>query len=211
MIDIPKPDFGDYTSLGEFSFWKKCFHEAAGSAFFLLFASLGGGSAWYRGISYIIVSNLFNCTLLSTLSFRNLLAGISSFGFVALLGELVSQMFGAFLGNKVFDYLSANGEWALSGVSATGIDLSADGVNHAVFREFAAVAFFLYILNKRSKCSLPEWMFTIAAFYMALTIGSPIFVGSRMFATMCSSATIFTYGVHFASAVFVCSVDYFFE
>ena len=143
------------------------------------------------------------------------MSGDGKFGFLSLVGELVSQLLGAFLGNMVLTKM--NDAWTLTSVGTKGVALyAADGsidanVTLNFFKEFAAVAVFLYILNKKAKVGLPDWMFTIAAFYIAFTMGSPVIIGSRMFADMCSFTTFFTYILHLGTAVVVASVDYFFE
>lgn len=223
VADFPKADLTDYTKLGDKDFWSQNLaSEFFGTMFFFLGNTIIGNSGLNidsgtsMALSYLIFGGIFKgATLLSAFSFNKLMQE-KNFGVFAFVFQLFAQMFGAAVGFWLFGQLKLSEHYPAEATKALEY-----GSWNSFFQQVIAIAFFLYLFNKKSKSGLESWIFTLAAFYLTHKIhGSVMLAGSSLFTEAISVDTlgkvlswewVFTYFVQLTAAVLIASVEYFFD
>lgn len=208
--DFPQINFDDYKSIGEKSNVRKFVSELAGTAFFLwgqsqLAPSLG---VWSYGVSYVVFKSLFDATMISALSFRNLFENknVDFFGFVL---ELIAQNLGAFLGVFFFGFFNMPGNTA----SQAGYNMEDADITRTIFKEFLICGLLVWFVNQSSRVEIYSWIYIIVVFSLVFMVNpNAIVIGANLFVGGISGASwVAVYVTQLLAAVFVKSVQYYFD
>jgi len=154
--------------------------EALGTALFFFAAETGAASPLRWGLSYLMVSEVTNCQMLSTIALRNFAkeGKYDWSSFQALLKQFVGQAFGAYFGHKFSAYYSGN---AVDQVSVAG-DFTWEGFRLDILPQLAMIFTFLFFLNRTAKVSEHRSLFVAFAVAVAFLVnGSGFFTPNRIF------------------------------